>query len=446
MSLIPFAMPRTRKKGRTTKKNKASALDKDGTDEQNAAPHSFVVHRGIVGKAVQELTRDWRRVMEPFTASNIKVRPKNVIKDFVHVAGALHVSHMCSFTKTELGPYIKLSRFPRGPTLTFKINDYTLARDVRSSLKRQVTYEKQFLNHALLILNGFTTANINAAAQTASTTTKTPSGKEMELMASMFQNLFPSINVTKVKLNGIRRCVLLNYDAEKDSVEMRHYTIKVVPVGLSRSVKKLVQGKVPNLSRFDDVSQYLDNREGNASESEAEDDETSRVTMPQGVTSRGNLAAQQSSVRLVELGPRMNLELIKIEEGLHDGEVLYHKLVEKTEAEKEAIRANREKKKRQKTQRTKEQERNVRRKEEEKRVHKKKSWDGMKLPTAKAENLPAGFKSGPDQSDSASAESDDDNDAEWYRKEVGEKPDKDLFAAQRGMKRKSSGMPPMGGR
>ena len=93
--------------------------------------------------------------MEPFTASNIRARPKNVMKDFVHVAGLLHVTHMVSFTKTDLGPYVKLARFPRGPTLTFKIGDYTLARDVKSALKRQVTYEQQFQDHALLILNGF---------------------------------------------------------------------------------------------------------------------------------------------------------------------------------------------------------------------------------------------------------------------------------------------------
>ena len=34
----------------------------------------------------------------------------------------------------------------------------------------------------------------------------------------------------------------------------------------------------------------------------------------------------------------MRLELIKIEEGLQDGEVLYHKLQTKTEEEKKAIR------------------------------------------------------------------------------------------------------------
>ena len=87
----------------------------------------------------------------------------------------------------------------------------------------------------------------------------------------------------------------------------------------------------------------------------------------------------QSSVRLVELGPRMTLELIKIEEELHEGEVLYHKLVEKTEEEKKAIRAAREKRKKEKERRRKEQEKNVKKKAEAKEEHKKKSIEGMKV-------------------------------------------------------------------
>ena len=89
---------------------------------------------------MQELCKDFRQVMEPYTASNIKVRPKNVIKDFVHVAGLLKVSHLAMFTKTVLGPYLKLGRFPRGPTITFRVEKYSLGRDVRSSLKRQVIF------------------------------------------------------------------------------------------------------------------------------------------------------------------------------------------------------------------------------------------------------------------------------------------------------------------
>ena len=39
-----------------------------------------------------------------------QVRPKNMIKDFVHVAGLLKVSHLIMFTKTVMGPYLKVSK------------------------------------------------------------------------------------------------------------------------------------------------------------------------------------------------------------------------------------------------------------------------------------------------------------------------------------------------
>ena len=176
----------------------------------------------------------------------------------MHIAGVLNVSHMLMFTRTQVGAYLKVSRFPRGPTMTFRIDNYTLARDVRSALKRQVTYDKQFLNHPLLILNGFTTNSEDKGDVNVDTSNiKRMGGREIGLVASMFQNMFPSINVTSVKVNSIRRCVLLNFDPKTQTVDFRHYTIKVVPVGMSKPLKKIVQGKVPNLSRYQDMAEYL---------------------------------------------------------------------------------------------------------------------------------------------------------------------------------------------
>ena len=63
--------------------------------------------------------------------------------------------------------------------------------------------------------------------------------------------------VLQVKLRNIRRCVLLNYDVSTKMIDFRHYAIKAVPVGLSKGVKKLVQSKVPNLGRFEDVSDFI---------------------------------------------------------------------------------------------------------------------------------------------------------------------------------------------
>jgi hypothetical protein len=58
--------------GRSARNNiQANAEEEPG--ELKQAPHSFVIHCGSVGY-VTELTRHFRKVMEPFTASCLKVR------------------------------------------------------------------------------------------------------------------------------------------------------------------------------------------------------------------------------------------------------------------------------------------------------------------------------------------------------------------------------------
>jgi len=49
-------------------------------------------------------------------------------------------------------------------------------------------------------------------------------------------------------------------------------------------------------------------RSGQLSESEAEDDPGSHVTLPQKLSSQGNLASAQSALRLIELGPWLTLQ------------------------------------------------------------------------------------------------------------------------------------------
>lgn len=58
---------------------------------------------------------------------------------------------------------------------------YCLIKDVVSSLKKHRMHEEQFKYHPLLILNNFG-----------------QDGMHIKLMATMFQNMFPSINVHKV--------------------------------------------------------------------------------------------------------------------------------------------------------------------------------------------------------------------------------------------------------
>lgn len=91
---------------------------------------------------------------------------------------------MCIFTRTELGMYMKIAKLPRGPTLTFKVHSFTLAKDVVSSLKKQFVFDEVFKHSPLIVLNSFS-----------------GEGMHMKLMATTFQNMFPTINLTNVSVN-----------------------------------------------------------------------------------------------------------------------------------------------------------------------------------------------------------------------------------------------------
>lgn len=256
----------------------------------------------------------------------------------------------------------------------------------------------------------------------------------------------------------MRRCVLFNYNAETGEIDFRHYAIKVKPVNISKGVKKMIQNKVPNLSRFSDTTDFLLRykiiyvslqhvhichnlsfivlffRATVLSESEGEDDPESYVTLPQKISARGNMPLHQSSVRLIEQGPRLTLNLFKIEEGFMNGEVLYHRNITKTEEEKAAILQRRLEKTRLKEARKKEQAERKRIKELAKQKLKEKSIAGQKKLANKVIN---GAKDWQGEKHDTNEEKDDD--IEWFKKEVGKAPENDLFAGKScGTKRKSS--------
>ncbi|KTF90982.1 hypothetical protein cypCar_00015491 [Cyprinus carpio] len=365
--------------GKTKTKNQKKAREaasRVAEETYSTVPHTFVFHRGQIGKNVTQLVADMRRVMEPFTARSLKVRKNNVLKDFVAVAGPLGITHFSIFSKTENTVNMRLARLPKGPTLYFRVAKYTLSKDVVSSLKRHRMHEQQFSHHPLLVLNNFGIE-----------------GMHIKLMATMFQNMFPSINVHKLNLNSIKRCVLLNYDPVSQEVEFRHYSLKVVPVGMSRGVKKLMQEKFPNMSKLEDISELL--------------------------------------MKLI--GPRMTLQLVKISEGMGEGKVLYHSFISKTEEEIQEMLKRKEARLKEKEERKRKQEQNVALKKEKRDQNKQKSLEGIKRKRQQEGQVSDDEVEDPGkQEDQAPAEESEDE-AEYYRQAVGEEPDEDMFP---GAKRK----------
>ena len=226
-------------------RRKKTRSHREEPEADKGVPKTFVIHRGHVGSLIKELMQDTRRVYEPHTASRLKVRKRNAMKDFLGVAGPLGVSHFVVFSSTDLGCYVKFSRVPRGPTLTFQLGEYSLAKEVRAIQRRPKSPGIEFKTSPLVVLNNFAASPEHRDL------------KHMQLMSATFQNMFPPINIHTMNIADCRRIVLFNYNEEKDEVEFRHYSIMCKPVGISRSVRRIIETRIPDLSRLEDISDYL---------------------------------------------------------------------------------------------------------------------------------------------------------------------------------------------
>ena len=139
--------------------------------------------------------------MYPYTALNLKESKKNTLKDFVGVAGMFGVTHMMVFTQTEKGNYIRFIKNPKGPTLTFKIDKYSLSKDVVKYQQKNKRYSKVFAKilqaPPLLIMNGF--QNLDSNLQKKGEKSEGSGNLEhFKIVSLMLQSMFPPIKVQSV--------------------------------------------------------------------------------------------------------------------------------------------------------------------------------------------------------------------------------------------------------
>ncbi|KAI3639217.1 hypothetical protein MIR68_002747 [Amoeboaphelidium protococcarum] len=328
-----------RKKKRTHKK------EEDDDPNLKNVPKTFVIQTNKLTTSANQLLLDIRKVMEPNTAAKLKARRKNKLKDFVSVAGLMGVSHMMLLSQTDNSTSLRIAKSPKGPTLTFKIEQYALIRDIIACQAKPRSPGKEYSQAPLLVLNNFNSED-----------------KHVKLMATMFQNLFPSLNLQKIHASDCRRIVLINYDKERKSVSFRHYYINVKIVGVSKSLKRIIQTDIPDLHKFEDISEYV-LRDAVVSESDVEDAaDKSLVTLPEKYVGQNNKQSQQRAIKLTEIGPRIDMKLRKIQDGFCDGEVIYHDVIKLTPAEAKEKHRKYQERIQLKKKRRQEQEANVERK------------------------------------------------------------------------------------
>jgi len=399
---------RTRKGGRRIKRKTQKQ-----TDTEDAAatppPRAFVFSKGKVSGALKDLVEDLKSVMSPNTARALRARRTNKLRDFVDVAGELKVSFFLIVSATDKNSYLRVVRSPQGPTLTFRINSYTLAADLAATQRKPYSPGAGvWQSSPLLVLSDF------------------DKSVQHELLSStILQNLFPEFNVADAKLSACRRVVLV-HKLEDGSSELRHYVIQAVPTGVSKGVKKLMRGnKLPSLGKYNDMSDFL-LRGGYSSESGAETDEEEKAELPQDYVGRGATANQKVSIKLHEVGPRLSMTLVKVEDGLCAGATLYHALVSKTEGEIAASEEVREAREALKEQRRQTQEANVAAKKAA--VQAKADAKLASRKRRRESEAEEGAFEGDEERDAGGLEM---TDADWYKQEVGEEPDPELFASRK---------------
>ena len=377
----------------------------------------MVIHLGtaLENNTLTQLVKDTRNMMQPHTAIRLRERKSNKLKDFVVMAGPLGITYLMLFSQNEKtgSTHLRLSSMPRGPTISFKVLEYSLCKDVSRIQKNPKSISAsshEFVNPPLLVISGFTNPK-NASP-------------EEKLVVTMFQNMFPPISPINTKVGTIRRVLLLNKDKETGIIELRHYVIDTKLVDVSRNVKKLINvkshlnKKLPNLSKTKDVADIILDpyaQAGFTSDSEVEDDsivevnegdDSSVLTKPSAEESKIETAPGQKrkkAVKLSEIGPRMKLELIKIEDGVCDGKVLYHSQFSKTKAQMNKLEQQHALRKKAKDLRKKEQAANVAKKNEKKLLKKQRREERKK----------AG-ELGSDESSEEDSSSDEDVDMEDY--------------------------------
>jgi ribosome biogenesis protein SSF1/2 len=188
----------------------------------------------------------------------------------------------------------------------------------------------------------------------------------IKIVSMMFQSFFPPVNLSEVQIKKFKRVVLVNLllNEENDNIvpeiEFRHYEIELQKYSIKKTISNLINnlGKTKDLSNFNNISDYILKHSGYSSCSDNEEEAKCEIV------DEKNNKNEKTTIKLKEIGPRMNLSIFKIQEGFFKGNVVYHSLIKKSRKEIFEIMTEKKNKEKEKRERQKIQDENVVKKQE----------------------------------------------------------------------------------
>jgi len=203
-------------------------------------------------------------------------------------------------------------------------------------------------------------------------------------------------------------------------IKLRQYAITQRRTSMSKRIKRLDPHEqkrrekkgaaLPNLGQLEDAADYVLNPEdgGYTSASETELDTDNEVEVVQTTTrkvlskkdmeklrsgenkdqpAKTKSNVEKRAIKLVELGPRMRLRLVKVEEGLSDGRVMWNEFITKSKTEEQALDQKWNEKRKLREERRQQQKENVDRKRKVKDQTKSNTTENGKVQESDDESL-----------------------------------------------------------
>jgi ribosome biogenesis protein SSF1/2 len=150
--------------------------------------------------------------------------------------------------------------------------------DVHRAIADSALVNKVTRTEPFLVLEGFTKSD------------------EDETIVSMFQGLFPELNLGQCDLTLMKRVIIVS-KSEDDVISLRHYRIQKRDLQLTPALKAIVDGRIPDLSEYESIDDYV----------------------LEGLQTRRKDTKPKCAVHLQEIGPRLDFTFTQVETGVFGG-------------------------------------------------------------------------------------------------------------------------------
>ncbi|GAB5361900.1 hypothetical protein AAMO2058_000752500 [Amorphochlora amoebiformis] len=219
-------------------------------------PRPMVIKRPGSSKRLANLVFDIRQFLSPYTPVKLKELRKNTLQDFLQAGRVLGMTHLIILSESPAGSFMRIVKSPMGPTFTFKLRDYNLLREVIEKQVSRPNWKPDTNSPAVLVMKGL---NKSLAHH--------------QLVSTLFQGLFKNSTLDQMHSRDFKRLALLTRNSSSQQFTLRQYITRQMPPS------------VRDENNFTSIN-----------------------------ISHALRATNEKLVRIWEIGPRLDMELIRIDE------------------------------------------------------------------------------------------------------------------------------------